>query len=470
MQVIFQEDKAMMTKEKLPSSFRDPSGFVFFRDGLLYRQINMVHKEHYDHLMDSGLYTALVDAELLISHREVDVPSVKTDTAYKIIQPEMIPFISYPYEWCFSQLKQAALTTIKIQKIALGFGMSLRDSSAYNIQFRKGKPVLIDTLSFEKYCEGQPWIAYRQFCQHFLASLALMSYRDIRLNQLLRVYIDGVPLDMSSSFLPFRTRFKFSLLSHIHLHAKSQQHFADKAVDTSRRKMSRSAFIGFIDNLESAVEKLKWQARDTEWSDYYEDINYSPDAFEHKKQIVSEFLDRINPESVWDLGANVGMFSRIASDKRIPTISFDIDPAAVEKNYLECMAKGETNILPLLLDLTNPSPNIGWQNEERMSFIERGPADMVLALALIHHLAISNNLPLGRIAEFFNQICNSLIIEFVPKNDSQVKRLLSTREDIFPDYTQQAFEDEFSEYFTIRSTVDITDSERTLYLMERRLI
>jgi len=346
--------------------------------------------------------------------------------------------------------------------------MTLKDCSAYNIQFRKGKPVLIDTLSFEKYQEGRPWIAYNQFCQHFLAPLALMNYRDIRLNQLLRIYIDGIPLDLASSLLQFHTRFRFSLLSHIHLHAKTQKHFADKIVNISGgKKMSLLSFNGLIANLESAIERLSWQDQKTEWADYYKETNYSLDALQHKKQIIAELLDKINPKNVWDLGANVGMFSRIASDKGIQTISFDIDPAAVEKNYLECIKKGEIHILPLLFDLTNPSPCIGWENQERMSLFERGPADTVFALALIHHLAISNNLPLNRIADFFNRICKSLIIEFVPRNDSQVQRLLLTREDIFPSYRKKAFEDGFRKHFRIQDSVKIRGSERILYLMEK---
>ena len=458
----------MVANSKLPSSFRDPSGFLFFRDNCIYRQVNITYKENYDYLINSGLYKALVDAELLIPHDEVDINNAISDKAYKVIKPELISFISYPYEWCFSQLKDAALTTLKIQKKSLDFGMSLKDCSAYNIQFRKGKPIFIDTLSFEKYREGQPWVAYRQFCQHFLAPLALMNYRDIRLNQLLRVYIDGVPLDLTSLLLPFRTRFVFSLLSHIHLHARSQKYFADKTVDTSGRKIGHRSFLGLIDSLEHAVNKLKWKPQGTEWADYYEDTNYSSDALQHKKQLVAELLDKINPKDVWDLGANIGLFSRIASDEGIQTISFDIDPVAVEKNYLRCVRDGETNILPLLLDLTNPSSNIGWQNQERMSFLERGPTDTALALALIHHLAISNNLPFYKIADFFSNICHSLIIEFVPKSDSQVQRFLATREDIFSDYTQEIFENEFRKYFTIQDSVVIRDSERTLYLMKRR--
>ena len=458
----------MIAQKKHPGSFRDTSGFIFFQNGRLHRQVNTNYKENYDHLMNSGLYQTLVDADLLIPHHEVKSEHTESDEVYKILKPELIPFISYPYEWCFSQLRDAALATLEIQKKSIDFGMSLKDCSAYNIQFRKGKPVFIDTLSFEKYREGQPWVAYRQFSQHFLAPLALMSYTDIRLNQLLRIYIDGVPLDLASSLLPFRTHFRFSTLSHIHLHAKSQKHYADRTTNVSRRQMGRFAFAGIIDSLESGVKKLNWRPQGTEWSNYYEATNYSSDALHHKKGLVAEFLDQINPGCVWDLGANTGLFSRIASDRGIQTISFDVDPSAVEQNYLECAKNGEVNMLPLLLDLTNPSPSIGWENAERMSFLARGPADAVMALALMHHLAISNNVPFEKIADFLSKICRFLIVEFIPKSDSQVQKLLSTREDIFAEYAQPAFERAFKAYFTVQNTVRIKDSERTLYLMERQ--
>jgi ribosomal protein L11 methylase PrmA len=452
-------------EQRDPSSFRDPSGFLFYRNDAIYRSINHIYKENYDQLMHSGLYKTLIDAELLIPHEEVGTEDSLSGEAYKIIKPEQLPFISYPYEWCFSQLKDAALTTLSIQKQSLEFGMALKDCSAYNIQFSKGKPVLIDTLSFEKYREGRPWVAYRQFCQHFLAPLALMNYTDIRLNQLLRIHMDGIPLDMVSKLLPFRTRFHFGLFSHIHLHAKSQKHFADKSAQTTGGKMSHTSMLGLIDSLETAVRKMKWTPKGTEWNEYYDNITYSTEAFDEKKQLVSEFLDSIHPASIWDLGSNTGVFSRIASKKGIQTISFDIDPACVERNYLEVVSKKETHILPLFLDLTNPSPAIGWQHLERKSIVERGPVDTVLALALVHHLAISNNLPLHKLAVFFDKICHSLIIEFVPKNDPQVQILLSSREDIFPEYTQNTFEESFKKYYAIQKVAKIRDTQRTLYLM-----
>jgi len=455
---------------KVSASFRDPNGFLFCKDGTVYRQVNIRYKENYDYLMKSGLYKELTKKNLLVPHKEENTKPVLSNNAYKIIKPQQIPFISYPYEWCFSQLKAAAITTLKIQKIALKFEMSLKDASAYNIQFLGHRPIFIDTLSFEKYSESKPWIAYRQFCQHFLAPLALMAHKDIKLNQLLRIHIDGIPLDLVSRLLPIRTWCTPSLLLHVHLHAKSQKHFAKKISkkDSVKTKFTLHSFLALIDNLESSIRKLEWKPGDTEWKDYYKGDSYKSTSFRYKQKIVLGFLDKIKPRTVWDLGANTGIFSRIAKNKRALTVSFDVDPACVEINYRLALKNKETNILPLLIDLTNPSPGIGWENSERNSFMKRGPADTIFALALIHHLAISNNLPFDKIAKFFRKICNSLIIEFIPKTDAKVKRLLSMREDIFSEYTQRNFEEEFSKYFKIQASAKIKSSERILYLMKKR--
>lgn len=464
--MIPEEETPPADNTPLEASFRDPSGVLFYASGRLYRQVNRVYQEHYTRLMDSGLYQNLVDAGYLIPHKEVDVAPVDPGPAWIVIQPEVIDFISYPYEWCFSQLKDAALLTLHIQKRALEHGMWLKDSSAYNIQFQRGLPTLIDSLSFEIYTEGQPWVAYRQFCQHFLAPLALMARRDVRLGQLARIYIDGVPLDLASRLLPWRTRLELPLLLHVHLHAASQQRFAGQVV-RPESTVSKNAMLGLVDSLESAVRRLKWSPGGTAWGDYYDTHNYTPAALEHKSKLVTEFLAGIQPRTVWDLGANTGRFSRIAAEAGIPTLSFDIDPGAVEGNYLQCRRADEQYILPLLLDLTNPSPGLGWHNRERLPLLERGPADAVLALALVHHLAIANNVPLERIASFLQQCGRWLVIEFVPKQDPQVQRLLVAREDIFPDYTPGGFLAAFSRYFTIHRTEALPESKRVMYLMER---
>jgi hypothetical protein len=457
---------------RLGASFRDPSGFLFSREGVLYRQINKIYSENYDRLMSSKLYTRLVDSQLLIPHEEVSIEPEDPSLAYKIIKPERLTFISYPYEWCFSQLKDAALATLAIQKLALESGMVLKDASAYNIQFHHGKPILIDTLSFEIYHEGEPWVAYRQFCQHFLAPLALISHRDVRLSQLLRVYIDGIPLDLTASLLPRKTRYGLGLAAHIHMHAAAQKRYADKPVakEQPTRKISKLQFMGLMDSLETTTRKLSWKPSGTEWGDYYtaSSGHYTSSAFEHKKQVVSQFLERIHPITIWDLGGNTGEFSRLATGMGSYTIAFDIDPAAVEQNYLKVKKNKDTLMLPLVMDFTNPSPSLGWHNQERHSLLERAPADALLALALIHHLAISNNVPLPLLAEYFQSLGKWLVIEWVPKDDSQVQKLLASRQDIFSDYHQESFEAAFGNYFHIKEKVSIQDSPRVLYLLERK--
>ena len=447
------------------SSFRDPSGFIYKKDNEIYRQVNFSYKEDYDLLMNSGLYEKLTSKKWLVEHIEVE----PENGAYKTLKPQLIDYISYPYEWSFSMLKDAALLTLKIQKQALKHGMSLKDATAYNIQFTKdASPIFIDTLSFEKF-EEKPWNAYAQFCRHFLAPLLLITYTDNRLQNLLRDYIDGIPLDLASKLLPFKTKINPSIMMHIHLHAKKTiQLEGDASVNVKALKMSKNQQLAIIDSLKDLVKSLKWQPQGTEWGEYYTFTNYSDESFNKKKEIVSGFIDKVQPKNLWDLGANNGLFTRLGSEKGIPSIAFDIDPIAVEKNYLQIKTQKEENLLSIISDLTNPTPAIGWANKERMSFIQKGKADVVMVLALIHHLSISNNLPFEKTASFFSEFAKNLIIEFVPKSDSKVKILLSTREDIFPNYTEECFENEYSKYFDIIEKIKIDNTERTLYLMKNK--
>ena len=452
-----------------PASFRDPSGFIFTRGGVLFRQVNDVYRAHYEQFLASGLYNALVERGWLVEHEETDEPAADDQHAYKVLRPRQIDFISYPYEWAFSQLQDAALLTLDVQLLALEHDLSLKDATAYNVQFDASKALLIDTLSFEPYQEGRPWVAYRQFCQHFLAPLALMAHTDIRLNQLLRTYIDGVPLDLASRLLPGKTRWQPGLGMHIHLHARTQRAYSSTEGTQPKRtvKVSRIGLTALLQSLRRLVAKLKWEPTGTEWGDYYQATNYTDSAFEHKQRLVAEYLQMVQPRQVWDLGANTGVFSRIASHCGAATIAFDIDPAAVESNYRAVKRDGGAQPLPLLLDLTNPSPGLGWAGAERDSLQSRGPVDCAMALALIHHLAISNNVPLSKVAEYLASLCDHLVIEFVPKSDSQVRRLLSTREDIFDEYVQSGFEAAFSRYFHTVRAESVQGTERTLYLMKK---
>ena len=470
-----------MGAEALGASYRDPSGFVYTRDGTLYRQVNRVFGGHYQAFLDSGLCTELQEGRLLVPHREASLDLAASPDAVAVLEPERVDFISYPYEWSFGQLRDAALLTLELQERALARGFTLRDASAYNVQFIGGSPLFIDTLSFEPREAGAPWAGYRQFCEHFLVPLALMSRVDARLSALLRSHLEGVPLDLGSRLLPRSTWLRPGLLFHVHLHAVAQRRYADRGAGAAepggggggggatsaaaRRGVSPTAAVGLVRSLRNAIESLDWTPAGTEWADYTQDNNYTTAAATSKREAVLDFLRGLDARTAWDLGANTGEYSRAAREVVPSVIAFDLDPAAVERNYRRVKAENERGILPLLLDLTNPSPALGWAHRERLSLQERGPADVLLALAVVHHLAIGHNLPLERVAGFLARLGRHLVIEFVPKSDSQVRRLLRDRPDIFPDYTQDGFEAAFRAHFRIERAVPVLDSERTLYLM-----
>lgn len=447
-----------------PSSFRDPCGFIFYQEGLVFRQINKIYAHHYDHFISSQLYQNLADNGLILKHENVELLSQESDDAYLIIKQDKIPFINYPYEWSFSQLKDAALLTLQILKISLDHGMILKDASAFNIQFINEKPVFIDTLSFELYKEGVPWIAYQQFCEHFLGPLLLMHFCDVRLNRMTQLYLGSIPIDMVSKLLPSKTKFSFRPLVHIHLHARSQRRFADTSKKVKIPYVSKNGILGLINSLEKAVMKCNWEGLGTEWIDYYQDTNYSDRAFSFKKQKVHEYINQIKPGIIWDFGANTGEFSKIGCFNDAHVIAFDGDCGCVEKMYQE-FKQDSIPITPLYMDLCNPSPSIGWNLEERKDIKSRGPVDMVLFLALIHHLRITGNIPFIQIFEFLSQISRYVIIEFIPISDSQVRKMIINSLSSFLDYSEETFESSMKDYFTIIAKEKIPDSTRTLYLI-----
>ncbi len=458
----------MTGADRLRSSFRDPSGFVFTRDGVLLRQVDPPYQATWELLKASGLLTFLVNKGILIAFEETSLDAGHSASAVAVIRPERVTTVSYPYEWSFSQFKDAALLTLDVQKHAIEHGLSLKDASAYNVQFHRGAPVFIDTLSFDPYIEGKPWIAYKQFCSHFLAPLTLISLVDSRFGGMMRRYIDGIPLDLASNLLPGSTKFKPGILTHIHLHAKAQSNAGD-AKPKVEPKISKTAMLALIDSLRSTVSGLNWTPQGTVWGDYYDNTNYSDSSMVAKHDLVKRMLAKIEPkpETCWDLGANTGEFSRLAAGMGIETVAWDIDQAAVEKAYLWVKESKATHLLPLIQDFSNPSPSIGWGQSERDGLMERGPADVLLVLALVHHLAIANNVPLSWIADFLSSLGRWVIVEFVPKEDSQVQRMLSSREDVFPNYTQKGFEDAISGFFEQVAKEGIPGTSRTLYLLRR---
>lgn len=455
-----------------PASFRDPSGFVFRRDGVLYRQVNASFEAEWRALEADGLLRRLQAQDLLIAHETVE-PTMAADPsrAIAVIAPEPVPFISYPYEWTFGEMKDAALLTLDLQAQASAAGFTLRDASAYNIQFHHGRPILIDTLSFEPARPDAPWVAYRQFCEHFLAPLALMAHRDVRLGLLQREFVDGIPLDLAATLLPGRTRFGVGLGSHVHLHARAQRRYADRGPSTEaarERRVGSTRRAALLDSLRRTVEKLRWEPSGTEWADYDRQTSYTDEATRAKEDLVRQFLEEAGGDVVWDMGANIGRFSAIAASLGRRVVAWDVDAAASERHYRNLRAAGHADVLPLVEDLMNPSPALGWAGRERHSITDRADADVVLALALVHHLAIARNVPLPAIADWFASLGPGLVIEFVPKGDPMVDRLLATREDIFPDYTLDGFRAAFADRYEILAEMPIAASPRTLFRMRRR--
>ena len=455
-----------------PGSFRDPSGFVFWRDGRPYRQIQPSFAAEWDAFEGSDLRTRLLESGRLLPYESVGVDAAAAPGAHAVIRPELVEFISHPYEWTFGQLRDAALLTLDVQLEALRHGWTLRDASAYNVQFHEGRPVLIDSLSFEPLEDGTPWVAYRQFCEHFLAPLALIARRDARLAALLRADPDGIPLDLASRLLPWRTRLNFGLLSHLHLHARAQRrHAADAAGDApvaAPPRIPRNRLTALIGNLRGTVAGLDWTPAGTEWADYADHTSYGDAATADKARLVDAFVRQAPGQRVWDLGANTGRYSRIAADAGKRVIAWDIDPAAAEQHWRQLRREGRTDTLPLIQDVANPSPGIGWAGRERASLLDRANADVVLALALVHHLAISRNVPLPMVLGLFADLAPWAIVEFVPKEDPMVRRLLASREDVFDEYHLDAFRGAAAARFDILDEQPITESPRVLFLLRRR--
>jgi hypothetical protein len=451
-----------------PASYRDPSGFVFRRDGVLLRQVNRSYGADWRAFESSGLSAALRRDGLIVDHEEAPLAdAAEPDAAIAVIRPKPIPFLSFPYEWSFSQLKDAALLTLRAQETALEHGMTIKDATAHNVQFVGARPILIDTLSFERYTEGAPWVAYRQFCQHFLGPLATMAFRGPEFGLLLRDLPDGIPVELVAGLLPTRTRLRGGLLTHLHLHAGAIRRAAQGRSGSRTRSLSRLQLRALLDSLRRTIEGLRWEPQ-TQWSDYERTTSYSADAAEAKGRIVRDLLARAGGSVAWDIGANTGDFSAMAAEGGRRVVALDVDPGATELHYRRLREGKSETITPIVSDLRMPSPAIGWDLRERPSLFDRADADVVLALAVVHHLAIGGNVPLEQVAATLARLAPKVILEFVDKEDPQVVEMLAHREDIFPGYTEEGFRAAMETRFSVEAHERIPGSpHRSLWLFRR---
>jgi hypothetical protein len=454
--------------EALGASFRDPAGYVIEQQGRIKRVVTGHGRQDYRKLISSGLYARLSDEDLLVRHREEPRSPSWPHDIEAVLLPEIVPFVSYPYEWSFGQLKDAALLTLRVQELSQEHGMSLKDASAFNVQFRGVHPLFIDTLSFHD-DDGGPWPGYSQFCRHFLAPLLMMRHVWPQAGAILRVALDGLPLDFVSAALPWQTYLDFGCLVHIHWHARSQKKHRHAVVPApTSGRLASNPKGPIIASLRSMVEDMQPAKPTTGWTNYYaESKHYSSEAEAAKRQAVSVAIERTRANLVYDLGGNTGAYSRLAAASCAYCVSLDLDPACVQHNYTETRRLGVKNLLPLVVDLSNPSPGLGFASCERMALEERPPADLLLALALVHHLRIAANVPFARIAEYFARLGKALLIEWTPKHDPKVAELLQSRPDTFHDYHEAGFQQAFGRHFQVEQSMPLPGSDRIIYLMRR---
>jgi hypothetical protein len=459
-----------MNKENsYTGSFRDPSGSVFINKGNIYRSIFEPGAQDFEAARTAGIYSTLIEAGFLIHHNEIDKYDLFPEGTVYCLNHPRLPFVSYPWEWCFSMLKDAALIHVDMMEMLLPQGFWLRDASAFNIQYDGKQLRFIDTLSIGKKTPDSPWVAYGQFCSHFLAPLAMAAYCDIRTLALWRNYIDGIPLDLALKTLPFLKRCKPGIFMHLAMHAHAQK-TADKKENIGKStsaktvKINDRGLLGVISSLRRTIGGISWKRFSKIWEDYEDIRSYSSEDVSEKSDFVNKSVRQVKPKMVWDLGANTGEFSIIAASHGAFVVSIDSDPACTENLYQRIQQeKGLDHILPLTMDLANPSPGLGWDSDERMSLKDRGPADLVLALALIHHLVFSCCIPVSLIAKWLSSLTCHLIIEFIPPADPMVKKLLVNRGDDYLPYSYEEFKASFETFFVIEDQMTLQNG-RMLFL------
>jgi SAM-dependent methyltransferase len=455
-----------------PGSFRDPASGILLGHSQIYRYFTSGHVADFEAIVETGLLDSLVASGAVIETKPIgteeaaELYSAAPDIGL-IVEHPRIPFISYVYEWPFEMLKAAAIRSLEILQVALEKGLILKDATPYNIQFIGPNPLLIDVGSFERYEEGMPWMGYSQFCRTFLNPLLLQSITGVPFQMWMRSSLEGIDPVHLNSLLPLRHKLRKNVFIDVVLQAWLSRRFSSHSSNSPslrERPIPKGVITGLVDRLNRSVTGLKRRGKaHSPWLDYEEQCQYEPEALQHKNGLVEEALARAKPQMVWDLGCNVGRYSIMAAHYAQYVVAMDNDEAAVGALY-ERISSQHTNVLPLVVDLLNPSPSQGWAQKERQALGDRGAANFALCLALVHHLAISGNVPLRKIAEWLSTIAEAGVVEFVPKSDPMVQGLLRTRKDVFSDYTQAAFEEALGKHFQITDVTRLPKSQRVLYL------
>lgn len=462
---------------KEPGSFRDRNNLVFYGSGSVYRGLSKQAFENWEALNSKTFFKEYAKKGLIIGTENSDLnkenlSTAVTDNWFAFLKHQPVPFISYPYEWSFGMLKDAALLQLELMLASLAEGMILKDSTPYNIQWQGSSPVFIDIPSFEKLNAGEPWAGYRQFCEMYLFPLMLTSYKNISHIPFLRGNLEGIPLDQMDNLLSLRDYLRPGVLLHVYLHSKAQDKYSstrrDIKSDLRKSGFNKALIEANVKRLKKLVQALSWKISKTEWSHYSSFRTYTDNELEMKKEFVQKASATQRWKLAWDLGCNTGEFTQLISDQCDYVIGMDIDPLAIEFFYQNLKKTRVTTILPLINNLADPSPGLGWMNLERKILKDRGKPNLVLCLALIHHVVLSANIPLNDFIQWLASLEGALIIEYVTKEDPMVKVLLQNKEDNFSDYNQEYFENSLKTFFDIQNSQKMESGTRIIYFATPR--
>jgi predicted RNA methylase len=466
------DEMALNTSRPDDGSFRDPDSQVVHADGRVLRRLSATGRNDWEALSCSSFFERNVAAGRLVATAHMAAePDALGDGWAGMVEHERVPFVTYPFEWTFGMLAAGAALHLELLRDALAEGMTTKDGYAYNVQWRGVEPVFIDISSFTPYQEG-PWAGYRQFCETFLNPLMLRSFVGLDFHPWLRGSLEGIPVQDMRRLISLREVHRPGVLRHVVLHAL----FVRKAHGTTSSTRSALAESGFsrdvvittVDKLLDVVRKLSWQPEPSTWTSYPTTNTYTDDDRVRKLRFVEKVVSSARPDLVWDLGCNDGTYARVAATHASQVVAMDADHATVELLYRSLRSSGVRNVLPLVIDVADPSPSLGWRNRERPALLQRPRPDLVMCLALVHHLAIVDNIPLSQVVEWLATLAEVAVVEFVDRHDPMVAQLLGNKSVVHADYSLTRFQHEIAEHFDIEAREELSAGTRTLYALRRR--
>ncbi|MEQ8860768.1 MAG: hypothetical protein RIC56_19155 [Pseudomonadales bacterium] len=457
---------------------------MYEHDGEILRGLNAAALSNWRSVCETPFFSDLLAEGKVVSTEEYTGEKDDHRTWAGYLRHERIPFVSYAYEWSFGMLKDAALLHLEILERSIPDGWTLKDASSYNVQWVGSRPVFIDVPSFEPYTEGQPWVGYRQFCMMFLYPLMLSAHKGVNYLPLLRGSIDGIEPRIASNILSGTTRFRKGVLGHVYLHAKMESRFSSRDLDEAKsltedadasgpaiQKLGRHSLamvLGTIEGLRRTIARLQVPESRTTWGNYDSEHSYAEASFDIKKQFVEKHVQKRHRHVVWDLGCNTGTFSKLCAENSDYVVSVDGDEKAIERLYQDQKKQQGSKLLPLVMNLADSSPNQGWNGRERRAFVDRGQPELILCLALIHHIVISSNIPLDEFVGWLRDRNSEVIIELVGLRDAMTKMLLRNRVNQYEELTEANFEKVVSSCFDISDSQPLKGGHRKLYFLTPR--